>query len=121
MSGRILIVDDEEQLLTVLRLNLEQLGYQVEVSSDGAEALKVLRGDSEFDVVVTDILMPECDGIELLTTIRREFPTLKVIAISASGNDLFLYSAEVLGADAILEKPFDTAMLSEKLQSVVGS
>lgn len=119
MSVRVLIVDDEERLLVLLRHNLQQLGFDVEVAHDGTEALRILRGDPDFDAVVTDILMPECDGIELLTTIRKQFPEIKVIATSAPGNELFLDSAEVLGADAVIEKPFDTETLAVKLNSVV--
>lgn len=121
MSSRVLIVDDEEKLLVLLRHNLEQLGFEVEVARDGTQALRMLRRDPAFDAVVTDILMPECDGIELLTSIRKDFPDIKVIATSAPGNDLFLESAAVLGADAILEKPFDTEMLAVKLRGVVGA
>jgi CheY-like chemotaxis protein len=121
MSGRVLIVDDEERLLVILRHNLEQLGYRVEVARDGTQALRILRGDPAFDAVVTDILMPECDGIELLTSIRKLYPEIKVIATSAPGNELFLESAEVLGADAVIEKPFDTEMLSVKLKGLVGA
>ena len=121
MFGRVLLVDDDESLLGVLRHNLEQRGYDVEVARDGLQALRILRRDRHFDAVVTDILMPECDGLELLTAIRKQFPELKVIVTSAPGNELFLDSAQVLGAHALLEKPFDSDMLALKLQRVVSA
>ncbi len=112
MNGRILIVDDEEVVRHVLRSALEDSGYEVVEASNGTEAISHL-GKETFNVVVTDILMPEQDGLETILHVRREQPDLKVIAITGA-DKLHLDNARGLGAACVFAKPF-------KLEEIVAA
>jgi len=116
MGHDILVVDDERQVRTLLRRKMEQCGHRVEEAGDGAEAIDKLD-ESRFDLVISDILMPEKDGLELIMHLRSHQPEIKIIAMSAPGNQLFLDSAKALGALAVFEKPF---ALDEMADAVDG-
>jgi two-component system nitrogen regulation response regulator NtrX len=105
---RILIVDDDAQIRTLLRTVLEAEGYAVRHASDGTEAAR-LMADEAPDLVITDIFMPGADGFEVLAVIRKSYPDIPVIAVS--GSEItphvdFLDLAGRLGAYSILHKPF---------------
>ena len=104
----ILIIDDDEQIRTLIRRHLEADGHTV---TDAATAVagmqKYLEG--RFDLVITDILMPGKDGIELITELLEKKPDVKIIAISGGGScepQLYLASSKYLGASLTLAKPF---------------
>lgn len=116
----ILVVDDEEQIRQLIRETLEQAGFHVTEACDGKEALRQYRL-APADVVVMDILMPDQDGLETTATLRREFPKVKVIAITG-GSDMigilnFLDVAKMLGAHRTLQKPFEMKTLIETIQA----
>ena len=116
----ILVVDDEDQILQLIRETLEQAGYRVAEARDGKEALDQYRL-APADVVIMDILMPEQDGLETTATLRREFPNVKVIAITG-GSDMigilnFLDVAKMLGAHRVLQKPFEMKTLLDTVQA----
>ena len=116
----ILVVDDEQQIRQLIREMLEQAGYHVTEARDGKEALEHYRL-APADVVIMDILMPDQDGLEATTTLRREFPNVKVIAITG-GNDMigilnFLDVATMLGAHRALQKPFEMKTLLDIVQA----
>jgi two-component system response regulator (stage 0 sporulation protein F) len=115
MRDEILIVDDEPQVRSVLRRKLEHCGYKLQEASNGEEAIRKLRGE-EFALVISDIMMPERDGLEVIMFLRKQRPETRVIAISAPGNQLFLDSAKALGAMRVLEKPFRL----EEIAAAVG-
>lgn len=100
----ILIVDDEAEVRRVLRLYFERHGYEVVEAGNGHEAVGLLRREA-VDLVVTDVVMPDMDGLETLCHVRRHYPDIPVIAISAPSNELFLESARGLGAAHTFEKP----------------
>lgn len=104
MPHSILVVDDESAIRSAIRRKLEKDGYHVHEAGDGNEAIKALESAS-FDLVLTDIIMPEKDGLETICFVRKHQPAVKVIAISSPTNELFLESAVGLGASCILEKP----------------
>ncbi|NOT24109.1 MAG: response regulator [Nitrospiraceae bacterium] len=116
----ILVVDDEEQLRKLIREILEQSGYHVTEARDGKEAIQQYRL-APADVVIMDILMPEQDGLETIATLRREFPNVKVIAITGSSEMIgilnFLDVAKMLGAHRTLQKPFEMKALLEAVQA----
>ncbi len=116
----ILVVDDEEQLRKLMREILEQSGYHVTEARDGKEAIQQYRL-VPADVVIMDILMPEQDGLETIATLRREFPNVKVIAITGSSEMIgilnFLDVAKMLGAHRSLQKPFEMKTLLETVQA----
>ncbi|MCP9446659.1 MAG: response regulator [Nitrospira sp.] len=102
----ILIVDDEEPIRTFLRRVLEQDGHTVREATNGAVALELYRKDPA-DLVITDIVMPERDGIDVLLDLTREFLDAKVIAMTgASGDQHMLRVAKLFGARKVIKKPF---------------
>jgi CheY-like chemotaxis protein len=111
--ARILVVDDEAPVRKVLRTMLERAGYDVEDAPNGSIALEVLR-DYPADVVITDIVMPEKEGIEIIQEMRADYPDIKIIAISGGGQigpESYLEMARLLGAHQTLSKPVDGDVL----------
>ncbi len=109
----ILVVDDEAKLRKTLEEALTKAGYRVTSAGDGREATKALK-QRDFDLVLTDVLMPERDGIEVISDLRRSHPTLAVVAMSGGGQipaEYYLKLAVTLGAKAILNKPFSNEQL----------
>lgn len=102
---RVLIVDDEVNIRSLLRTVLEAQNYAVEEAPDGKEALSKVQQDCP-DVMLTDIVMPDIEGIELIRMIRKVTPGLRIIAMSGA-SDGYLHAARVLGADATIQKPID--------------
>jgi len=105
--ARILIIDDDPQMRPTLRRILESAGHMVLEATNGAEGLAAFKSHTP-DVVVTDIIMPEKEGIETILALRRLAPNLGIIAVSGgglAGNADFLTIAEKLGADLSLQKP----------------
>ena len=109
---------DRVQIRDVLRRKLETCGYEVAEAKNGHEAIRRLDAEP-FDVVVSDIMMPERDGLEVIMHLRRARSRVKVIAISAPGNELFLDSARALGAARSLEKPFSLDALARAVEEVL--
>jgi DNA-binding response OmpR family regulator len=106
--ARILVIDDEDQIRAMLRLALEREGYQVMEAPNGKLAMR-LQTENPADLVITDIVMPEQEGIETIIGLHREFPATKIIAISGGGNigpANYLIMAKKLGAHHALCKPF---------------
>lgn len=104
----ILVVDDEPEVREIVLTILRLAGYRVAGAEDGIDALRVLARES-FDGVITDLLMPDKDGVETIRDIRKLYPTLKVVAMSGGGHvakESYLKMAQMFGADAVLAKPF---------------
>jgi len=105
---RILVVDDDFQMREMLGVILERKGYDVKTASDGKAALQ-LQSTKPFDIVITDMIIPEKDGLETISELRRGYPRVKIIAISAGGRNRpegYLELARQIGADRVLVKPF---------------
>jgi DNA-binding response OmpR family regulator len=105
--SRILVIEDDDQTRRMLRQMMERAGHEVIDAPNGEVALELFR-DAPADLVITDILMPERDGIETIRDFRREFPEVKIIAISGGGRDGvmdFLPVARQLGACRTFNKP----------------
>jgi DNA-binding NtrC family response regulator len=122
--ARILLIDDEEGLRTMLHRALEEQGHAVTVAREGREALRLYR-QNPAELVITDIQMPDRDGLEVLMDLRREFPGVKVIAMSGGGkavsSDMALEMAIPLGASATLAKPFKLEELFEAVERVLAA
>ncbi len=106
--ARILIIDDEDDLRTTLRQMLEQDGHEVSEATNGAHGLEIFEKDSP-DLIITDIIMPEKEGVETIIALQRSAPDLPIIAISGGGRlpaGDCLSMAEKLGAQQTLFKPF---------------
>lgn len=114
----ILVVDDEDGIRNLLQELLESAGHHAVVAADGREALKVLAQDEVVDLVITDLVMPNQDGVETVQEIRRRYPRTKIIAMSGAFGGQFLRTAELLGASATLAKPISAAGLIEAVNKV---
>ena len=119
-SPRLLVVDDDADMRLTLKLSLELAGYAVEVAANGREALEVQRM-RPANVLITDIFMPDADGFEAIDSFRREFPRTRIVVVSGGAQFTkrdYLPDAELIGADATLQKPFDVDVLLKTLQSL---
>jgi two-component system response regulator (stage 0 sporulation protein F) len=107
----ILIIDDEEIIRALLRSVLEAAGYEVTEAANGRIGLELYR-QKPRDLVITDILMPELNGLDMLLELTREFLRAKVIAISGAGEEKnVLDVAKLLGARQTFQKPFSVSKL----------
>ena len=121
--ARILVVDDDTMVRVTIRASLLRAGHEVLEAGDGHEAIGVLE-KAEVDLVVSDIIMPEVDGIGLLLKLRKQFPLLRVTVISGGGraqNVDFLRMAQTLGADQVLAKPFTPEQLQKAVQATLDA
>lgn len=115
----VLVVDDEASIRLSLHRFFSRLGYRVSVARNGCEALTVLRGELRVDIVVTDLVMPDFDGRELILNMRADYPNVPVLVISG-------YPAELLpgpgpdGPVPYLAKPFALDTLAEEVQRLLG-
>ena len=119
---RILLIDDEQMVRKIVRKMLERSGHEVTEAENGRLGLEQLKTGT-FDLVITDIIMPEMEGVETLMMVRELYPNIKVIAMSGggrTGNIDFLSTAEKLGASAILHKPFTLAALTGAIEQTFG-
>jgi CheY-like chemotaxis protein len=105
--AKILVIDDDPSIVTMLTKMLEKEGYEVDSASNGSEGLEKIE-ICPPDLLVTDIVMPEKEGIELIFTLRKRNPGLKIVAISGGGRynyEGYLTSAKYLGASLVFQKP----------------
>jgi DNA-binding response OmpR family regulator len=107
--SRILVVDDDPEIRSTLKKLLERSDYDVVLAADGRAAETALAG-APFDLMVTDIIMPDQDGLELIRLTRAAHPDMPIIAMSGGGrlrSGNYLRLATAMGAAAVLEKPFE--------------
>jgi DNA-binding response OmpR family regulator len=116
---RVLVIEDNVDLRDYLRLALESQGYEVLTARNGQEALGYLDGHP-VDVVLTDLFMPEMDGIETIAALRRQFPGVRVIAMSGRPGVDYLAVARELGVANTLRKPFEIDELLAALKGGQG-
>ncbi len=117
----ILVVDDEPSIRILFHQMLTAAGYRVVVAADGRMACEILAGSAGLAVVITDLIMPNQEGIETIRAIRQQFPAIKIIAVSGAFGGKFLRMARLLGADATLTKPVDAQELCGAVAQVLGS
>ena len=106
ITGRILIVDDEENITDMLKRHFTFLGHDITTAENGKEAKELLR-KSVYDVVISDIVMPEMNGVDLLDHIRNEYPMMRVIMMTGYVTLTNLLSCMSNQADTVIFKPFD--------------
>ncbi len=107
--AKILVLDDELSILLMIKKMLEKAGHEVNLALNGKEGLELFER-SRPDMLITDIIMPEKEGLETIFELRRKYPKLKIIAISGGGRispDGYLPGAKLLGADMTFQKPLD--------------
>jgi DNA-binding NtrC family response regulator len=119
----ILVIDDETALREILSRVLADAGHQVAGAANGKEASRLLS-TSSFDVILTDVIMPEKDGMQVISEVRKKFPKARIIAMSGGGHvsrDQYLKIAKGLGAHALLEKPFPNQQLLQTVEAVMAA
>ncbi|MEW6380253.1 MAG: response regulator transcription factor [bacterium] len=119
-KGRILVIDDEEDILEVVRYNLVREGYFVELATCGEEALTKARSELP-DLVVLDLMLPGVDGLEVCRTLKNNVTTshIPVIMLSAKGDDVDIVSGFELGADDYMTKPFSPKVLIARIRAAL--
>ena len=118
--ARILVADDEAGIRKLLRIALEEGGYEVLEAANGIEALKEARA-GRVDLAIADMAMPGQEGIETIRALRREVPGVGIVAISGAFQSQFLETAQPLGADAVLCKPVSDELLLASVAEVLKS
>ena len=122
LDMRVLILDDNLDLLDSLALVLESAGHEVDTAPSAEHALASQR-KRPADVLITDIFMPDTDGLEAVATFRSGWPAIKIIAMSGGGRMAkgnYLDTAKVAGADAVLHKPVEPSKLLGMLERFRG-
>lgn len=115
--AKILVFDDEPSILLMIKKMLEKAGHEVDIALNGKEGMALFQKHKP-DLVITDIIMPEQEGLETIISLRKNYPDLKIIAISGGGRigpDGYLPGAKLLGANAVFTKPL---MQKEFMQAV---
>ena len=121
MAARILVVDDELGMQLALREVLQRLGYQAVVAEDGVSALARLDKDGAFDLVLTDVRMPEMSGLEFLSKVRGRYPSLPVVVMTAYGTVEDAVEAMKKGAADYLLKPFSSEIIEEVVRKQLAA
>jgi CheY-like chemotaxis protein len=116
--GRILVVDDDDAVRGVLQKTLSDAGYEVLAARDGREAMRLVAAHP-FDLVLTDLIMPGQEGIETIRELHRDYPSIRIMAMSGAVDAVYLKTAELLGADAALRKPIDGSELLRTLRELL--
>lgn len=118
---RILVIDDDAQVLNMLHFVLVCEGYEVIKATNGKEGMKLYREDP-VDLIITDIIMPEKEGLETIVELKKEFQEIKIIAISSGGcigPTEYLHMAKKLGAHRTLTKPIGRDKLVRTVKEVL--
>jgi two-component system, chemotaxis family, chemotaxis protein CheY len=121
--AHILVIDDDAVLRRVITLALEQVGHTVLRCENGRKAIEFLSRENA-DLLITDIVMPEMDGVETVRAARRLKPQLPILAISGGGSfepQDYLGIAQAFGANAVLPKPFRPADLIDKVTGLLAA
>ncbi len=122
MKKKIVLIDDDPDILEGLKDILLGEGYEVFCATDGIEGMDSIR-DYNPDLIITDIIMPEKDGITLMFDVRREVPGVKTMVMSGGGRisaQKHLEVAKKIGVDRVLAKPFSSTAFLDAVQELIG-
>ena len=121
MGKKILIADDEPNIVVSLEFLMKQKGYLVRVANTGEEALAAI-GEFGPDLILLDVMMPRMSGYDLCQRVRENpaWQAIKIIMLSAKGRDIEVTKGMAVGADAYVTKPFSTKDLIAKVQELLG-
>lgn len=116
--SRILVVDDEPNMVTGLKDNLEFEGYEVDTASDGAQAYEMIKNNT-FDLVILDVMMPKMNGFDVCKQLRKEEIEIPIILLTAKGEEIDKVIGLELGADDYIQKPFSIRELLARIKAVL--
>jgi DNA-binding response OmpR family regulator len=121
LSNKILIADDEPNIVAALEFLLQRNGYEVHIARNGEEALKLVE-DCNPDLVLLDVMMPVRSGYDVCTRIREraDWRHIKIIMLSAKGRDAEVNKGLSIGADLYITKPFSTRELMDKIKDLLA-
>ena len=122
-SNKALVIDDDVLVQQAMKMVLESEGYVIHIADNGRQALQEIS-DFEPDIVITDIVMPDMEGLELIRSIRKMNLSLPILAISGMGpqqGGVYLQQAEKLGANMVLAKPFKRDQLLGSIRQLLPS
>src|SRR5438445_1859581 len=114
----IMVVDDDSEVLALLYEILTRGGYDISVTSNGSEAISMCHRKA-VNLLITDLVMPEREGIETIRCFRKEMPHTKIIAISGAFDGEFLRAAEMFGASRVLQKPIEAENLLQAVRTII--
>lgn len=118
--SRLLIVDDNEDILSTFYEFFNSMGYEVKTAADGFAALKILRDKSNFfDCLITDLVMPNISGVGLISIVKKEYPHLKIIAMTGYGDQPGALASEA-EADIVLFKPIDLFKIENTVSELIN-
>jgi two-component system alkaline phosphatase synthesis response regulator PhoP len=117
---RILVVDDEEDILELVRFHLTREGYQLTLAATGEEALKKAKHET-FDLIVLDLMLPGLDGLEVAKALKADARTkgVPIVMLTAKGEDADVVSGLEIGADDYITKPFSPRVLTARVKAVL--
>ncbi len=118
MSNKILLVEDEEHIRKFIKINLERDGFSVREADSGEKGLEIIRQEN-IDVVVLDIMLPGIDGFEVCKVLRKEFPRVGVIMLTAKSQDIDKIMGLEYGTDDYMVKPFNPLELVLRVKSLL--
>ncbi|HCN61504.1 MULTISPECIES: response regulator transcription factor [Mammaliicoccus] len=118
MSQKVLVVDDEQSIVTLLKYNIEQAGYQVIVAYDGVQALEMVN-EEKPDLLVLDVMLPEKDGIEVCKTIRSDKNQVPILMLTAKDDEFDRVLGLELGADDYMTKPFSPREVVARVKAIL--
>ncbi len=119
--AKILVIDDDEQVLDMLYESLTREGFDVLKASNGEQGLRIYRQEP-VDLIITDILMPEKEGIETIIELRQDFPDVKIIAMSGGGRigtKDYLHLAKIFGVQRTFTKPVSREQLLDAIKELL--
>jgi len=118
--NKLLIVDDNDDILSTFYEFFNSMGYEVKTAVDGFAALKLLRDESLFfDCLITDLVMPNISGVGLISIVKKEYPHLKIIAMTGYGDQPGSLASEAQ-ADVVLFKPVDLFKIEDKVSKLIN-
>jgi len=122
MAKKILIADDEQNIVISLEFLMKREGYQVSIAADGEEAVARIRAEKP-DLVLLDVMMPKKSGFEVCQEVKADpaLQSVRILMLTAKGRDTEVAKGLALGADAYMTKPFSTKELVERVRSLLAA
>lgn len=120
--GRILIIDDDYHILKMMKKMLERAGFEVELALNGIEGIRAFK-NTQADLVICDIIMPEKEGLETIREMKRLYPDLKILAMSGGGrvsSKNYLNTASAFGATRTMGKPFSQKQMVSTVKELMS-